>query len=132
MPRFLSPIILGQRESLRQLIAADPASLATLAIRLRANQGLLRFGTLMTVDGDRALTAGQAAGVLAFSVNSDLWEDGDVATIYTNGRFLFKAILDANPGVTFDPLTVSGLAARQIRLEAMADGSPHGWISLPH
>ena len=83
----------------------------------------------MTVDGDRA--PGQAAGVLAFSVDSDLWEDGDVATIYTNGRFVFKAILDANPGVTFDPLTVSGLAARQIRLEAMADGSPRGWISLP-
>jgi hypothetical protein len=31
-----------------------------------------------------------------------------------------EAILDANPGVTFDPLTVSGLAARQIRIEAMA------------
>jgi len=131
MSRLLSPIILGQRESLRQLIAADPAALATLAIRLKANQGLLRFGTFMTVDGDRALTAGQAAGVLAFSVDSDLWAEGDVATIYTNGRFVFKAILDANLGVTFDPLTVSGLAAKQIRLEAMADGSPRGWISLP-
>jgi len=131
MPRLLSPIILGQRESLRQLVAADPASLATLGIPVRANQGILRFGTFMTIDGDRALTAGQAAGVLAFSVDSDLWEDGEVATIYTNGRFVFKAILDANPGVTFDPLTVSGLAARQIRLEAMADGSPRGWISLP-
>jgi len=80
----------------------------------------------MTVDGDRALTAGQAAGGLAFSVDSDLWEDGDVATIYTNGRFVFKAILDANPTVTFDPLTVSGLAARQIRLEAMADAHADG------
>jgi hypothetical protein len=60
MPRLLSPIIVGERESLRQLVAADPASLATLAIQLKANQGILRFGTFMTVDGDRALTSTQA------------------------------------------------------------------------
>ena len=91
----------------------------TLAIGLKAGQGRLGLGTLVTLDGERALTPARAAGVLDHSIDTDVWEDGGVLTIYTGGRFLWKAVVEANPGMVFDRLTISGLKAKGISFEAI-------------
>lgn len=131
MARILSPIAQSERESLKQLIACDPSGLKTLAAPVKANQGRLQFGTLMTLDGFRTLVPSQAVGILAHSVDTDLWEDGDVVTLYVGGRFAWKAIVEANPSIVFDPLTISGLRVRGLSFEAVYSGGPNQWISLP-
>ena len=134
MPRTLSPVIIGEREMLRQLIACDPSGLKTLAIPIKANQGVLLFGTLVTLLGERALLPSHGAGILSRTLHTDseFFADNEPAAIYTGGRFSWAAVTRANPTLIFDELSISGLAARGITFEAMYSGAPNRWISLPH
>ena len=119
---------------LRQLIACDPSGLKTLAIPIRSGQGILAFGTLVVLDGTRALLPSHGAGILSRTIDTDsaFFQDGEAAAIYTGGRFNWAAVTRANPTLTFDELSISGLAARGITFEAMYSGAPNRWISLPH
>src|SRR5262252_4920996 len=109
MPRTLSPVIIGERESLKQLIACDPAGLKTLAIPIRSGQGILAFGTLVTLAGERALLPSHAVGVLARSANTDseFFADNEAFTVYTGGRFNWAAVTRANPTMIFDELSIA-------------------------
>ena len=111
MPRVLSPASTSEREMLRQLIACDPSGLKTLAIPIRSGQGILS----RTINTDSAF-----------------FQDGEAVAIYTGGRFNWAAVTRANPGMLFDEISISGLAARGISFEAMYSGAPNWWTSLPH
>jgi hypothetical protein len=119
---------------LRQLIACDPSGLKTLAIAIKANQGTLAFGCLITLAGERALLPSHGVGILSRTVHTDseFFHDNEAAAIYTGGRFNWAAVTRANPTIVFDELSISGLAARGITFEAMYSGAPNWWISLPH
>jgi hypothetical protein len=134
MPRILSPAAQSEREMLRQLIACDPTGLTTLAIAVKSGQGQLLLGTLMTLDGERALLPAHAAGVLSHTVNtdSDFFGDDEAVAIYTRGRFSWPTIVRANPTLVFDEISIAGLKARGIDFEAMFSGTPEKWWSLPH
>jgi hypothetical protein len=115
----------------RDLVACDPSNLQTLAIPIKAGQGQLLYGAFLTVRGEHTTVPGQAAGVLAHSVNTGLVEDGDVVTIYTGGRFLWPAIGRANPDAVPDQIAITSLRARGLSFEAVFTGVPEHWISLP-
>jgi hypothetical protein len=63
----------------RQLIAADPAGLKTLAVSIARNQGVLEAGTFIDSGGQRALIASQVEGFLAAVVDSDFPDPAGVA-----------------------------------------------------
>ena len=132
MARLLSPAATSERESLRQLVACDPTGLTTLTIPLQPDQGVLLFGSLVALDGTRALLPSHAAGVLSMTVNTDGMPPDRAVAIYTRGRFLWHAVTSANPGMVFDELSIAGLKARGIDFEAVFSGAPERWISLPH
>src|SRR5215468_3822577 len=113
MPRTLSPVIIGERETLRQLVACDPSGLKTLAIPIRSGQGTLAFGTLVTLLGERALLPSHGAGILSRTIHTDseFFQDNEAAAIYTGGRFNWAAVTRANPTMIFDELSISCLAA---------------------
>jgi hypothetical protein len=115
----------------KQLVACDPSGLKTLAIPIKAGQGQLLYGTFLTVDGERTTVPGQSVGVLGHSVNTNLANDWDVVTIYTGGRFLWNAIVRANPDAVLDQIAVTSLRARGLSFEAVFTGVPEHWISLP-
>jgi hypothetical protein len=61
----------------RDLVACDPGQLQTLCVSIQRNQGVLRFGSFIDADGNRALIATQVEGVLAATVDSDFPPDPD-------------------------------------------------------
>jgi len=63
--------ILEQRPFSRELVACDPTGLTTLAIPLQPDQGVLLLGTLVVLDGTRALLPSHAVGILSMTVNTD-------------------------------------------------------------
>jgi len=134
MPRILSPVIVDERETLRQLVACDPSGLKSLAIPIRSGQGTLAFGTLVTVTGERALLPGHGAGILSHTIHTDseFFQDNEAVAIYTGGRFNWAAVTRANPTIIFDELSIAGLRAKGISFEASYSGAPNRWISLPH
>jgi hypothetical protein len=103
---------------LPDLVGSDFGALQSLAIPVRANQGVLERGCFLRTDGSRALVATQVDGVLSNRVNSDVPEAEDrAATIFTAGRFLLATVKRANPQFVFDEAALSTLAARSIILE---------------
>ena len=132
MPRILSGNILEERPFSRQLVACDPSGLKTLTINIQPNQGTVLLGSFMTLSGDRALTTGQAAGVLSMTINTDSLEAATAAAVYTGGRFSWLVITRANPDIIFDELTVADLVAKGLTFEAVAGVPSHRWISLPY
>jgi hypothetical protein len=134
MPRTLSPAAESERETLRQLIGADPTSLTTLTIGIKSGQGVLLFGSLVTLSGERALLPSHAAGVLSHTVDTDseFFPEDHAIAIYTRGRFNWAAVTRANPTMIFDEISIAGLKARGIDFEAVFSGAPERWISLPH
>ena len=131
MPRILSGNILEQRPFSRELVACDPTGLTTLAIPLQPDQGVLLLGTLVVLDGTRALLPAHAAGILSMTVDTDGMPPDRAYAIYTRGRFSWRAVTSANPGMIFDELSIAGLKARGIDFEAVFSGTPEKWISLP-
>ena len=89
------------------------------------------LGTLVVLDGSRALLPGHAAGVLSMTVDTDGMPPDRAYAIYTRGRFSWRAVTSANPGMIFDELSIAGLKARGIDFEAVFSGTPEKWISLP-
>jgi len=132
MPRILSGNVLEQRPFSRELVACDPTGLTTLAIPLQPDQGVLLLGTLVVLDDTRALLPAHAAGVLSMTVDTDGMPPDRAYAVYTRGRFLWRAVTSANPGMVFDELSIAGLKARGIDFEAVFSGAPERWISLPH
>ena len=132
MPRVLSPASTSEHPLSRELIACDPTGLTTLAIPLQPDQGVLALGTLVVLDGTRALLPSHAVGVLAQTVNTDGMPPDRAYAVYTRGRFSWRAVTSANPGMVFDEINISGLKARGIDFEAVYSGAPNWWISLPH
>jgi len=119
----------------RQLIGADPGPLRTLSVPLARGQGTLEAGCLVDSAGQRAVIASQVEGVLAAPVNTDFPDppndlSGRIA-VYTGGRFLWPAVRRANPAFVFDQVSVDVLKSKGITFEAVASGSPTGWISRP-
>ena len=131
MPRMISEYISGPRGG-DQLIACDPTSLTTLAIPLQPDQGTLLLGTLVVLDGSRALLPGHAVGILSMTVHTDGMPPDRAYAVYTKGRFSWKTVTEANRDMVFDELSIAGLAARGITFEAVYSGAPNRWISLPH
>jgi hypothetical protein len=131
MPRILSGNVLEQRPFSRELVACDPTGLTTLTIPLQPDQGVLLLGILIVLGGTRALLPAHAAGVLSMTVDTDGMPPDRAYAIYTRGRFSFRAVTSANPGMVFDELSIAGLKARGIDFEAVISGAPERWISLP-
>lgn len=132
MPRIISGDVLEQRPFSRELVACDPTGLTTLAIPLQPDQGVLLLGTLIVLDGTRALLPAHAVGLLSMTVDTDGMPPDRAYAIYARGRFLCRAVTSANPGMVFDELSIAGLKARGIDFEAVFSGAPERWISLPH
>jgi len=131
MPRMISGYVSAPRGG-DQLVACDPTGLTTLAIGLQPDQGTLLLGTLVVLDGSRALLPGHAVGILSMTVHTDGMPPYRAYAVYTKGRFSWKTVTEANRDVVFDELSIAGLAARGITFEAMYSGAPNWWISLPH
>lgn len=129
---MLSPAELSEHPLNRELIACDPTGLTTLTIPLQPGQGVLLLGTLIVLDGTRALLPAHAAGVLAMTVDTDGMPPDRAYAIFTKGRFLWRTVTRANPALVFDELSIAGLKARQIDFEAIFSGAPEKWISLPY
>jgi hypothetical protein len=56
--------------------------------------------------------------------------NGQIA-VYTNGRFLWPAIRKANPGFTFDEVSISTPRAKGITFEPVFAGAGESWIGRP-
>jgi hypothetical protein len=119
----------------RQLIAADPAGLKTLAVSIARGQGTLEAGTFIDLDGDRALIASQVEGVLSAVVDSDFPDPPDSLSgrfvMYTGGRFLWPQVRTANPAFVFDPVSINTLKAKGITFEATFSGFGNRWVGRP-
>ena len=61
----------------RDLVACDPGQLRTLSVPIQRGQGILRFGSFIDADGNRATIAPQVEGILAATVNSDFPDPDD-------------------------------------------------------
>jgi len=82
-------------------------------------------GTFITPDGERALIATQAEGVLAtrldtdeFPVEAPYTESSGRIAIYTGGEFLWPAVRNTKPGFVFDQVSIDVLKKQGITLEA--------------
>jgi len=104
-------------------------ALTTLAIPLQANQGVLLFGTLVALDGTRALLPSHAAGVLSHAIDTDseFFQDDQAIALFRRGRLLWRAVTLANLTLIFDEIAIAGLKARGIDFEAAWSGA-----QLPH
>lgn len=91
---FARTLLIPEAES---LVACDPSQVQTLCVPIQRGQGLLKYGSLVDGDGNRAMIATQVEGVLAAAVNTDELPEppydlsGRVAT-YTGGRFLWRTV----------------------------------------
>ena len=108
----------------RELVACDPTGLTTLAIPLQPDQGVLLLGTLVVVDGTRALLPAHAAGVLSMTVDTDGMPPDRAYAIYTRRRFSWRAVTLACPGLVFDQLSIAGLR--------LAESISKRWALVPH
>jgi hypothetical protein len=124
----------SQREFRKQLIGADPGPLRTFSVPIQRGQGVLRFGSFVDADGNRATVATQVEGILAATVDSDFPDPADghsfngLIAIYTSGRFIWPAVREANPAFVFDPIAINTLKAKGITFEATFSGVPEPWI----
>jgi hypothetical protein len=115
MPRQL---LTTDSRGLTDLVGSDFGALQSLAIGVRAGQGVLERGCFLRTDGSVALVSTQVAGVLSNRVNSDVPEaEGRAATVFTAGRFLLATVKRANPQFVFDEAALSSLAAKSITFE---------------
>jgi hypothetical protein len=93
----------------RELVACDPTGLTTLAIPLQPDQGVLLLGTLVVLDGSRALLPGHAAGVLSMTVDTDGMPP-DRLTQFTRGAdFRGEPLLRQIPGCCLTSCQSQGL-----------------------
>jgi hypothetical protein len=91
---------------------------------------------VIDADGNRALIASQVAGLLAATVNTDElpeppWELSGRIAIYTAGRFLWRAVREANPAFIFDQVSVDLLKSRGISFEPTFSGVMNYWVGRP-
>jgi hypothetical protein len=76
------------------------------------------LGILIVLDGTRALLPAHAAGVLSMTVDTDGMPPDRAYAIYTRGRFSFRAVTSANPGMVFDELSIAGLKGPRNRFRS--------------